>query len=132
MSISLEQAQAMVAHAIAKSEELGVQVSISVLDAGGNIVAFARMDGAALHTGPIATGKAYGTVFWGRPSAAIREWAETRAVVFDAIKNLGLHTVVPGPGGLPIPDGGAIGVAGAPSGDQDVEIAEVGLRSLTR
>ena len=132
MAFTYAQAQAMLAAAQAKAAELNLPVSISVLDAGGYEVAFARMDGAGLNTIETAHGKAYGVVLWNRPSAALREWAEARPVVFDAVKNLGLRTIVPGPGGLQIPGGGAIAVTGAPSGDDDVAIAQAGLAALGR
>lgn len=46
MNISLEQAEKMIAAAKAKAVELNTKMNISIVDAGANILAFARMDGA--------------------------------------------------------------------------------------
>ena len=46
MSVTLQEAQTMVAAAIAKAEELDIKINVAVCDAGGRLVAFARMDGA--------------------------------------------------------------------------------------
>ena len=44
---------------IARATSIGVPVNVAVADPGGNLVAFARMDGAALLSGSIAQDKAY-------------------------------------------------------------------------
>lgn len=46
MNVTLEQAQVAVQAAIDKSLEIGVKMSIAIVDSGTNLVAFARMDGA--------------------------------------------------------------------------------------
>src|SRR5215207_4800416 len=53
--LSLEQAQAVVAAAMAAAEEQGTKMDVAVVDAGGNLKAFARMDGAWLGSIDIAT-----------------------------------------------------------------------------
>jgi cob(I)alamin adenosyltransferase len=59
MSISLEQAEQIIEAAKAKANEIEVPMTIAVVDAGGNLVALARMDTALLASLDIATGKAY-------------------------------------------------------------------------
>src|SRR5439155_10243000 len=123
-------ARALVDSALAKARELGINVSIAVLDSGGNLVAFQRMDGAAPFTVDVAQGKAYGVIFMRRTSAEPREMANTRPQFFDAVKSLGRRTLIPSPGGIPLPKGGAIGISGAADPNQDVEVAEAAIASL--
>jgi hypothetical protein len=58
-SISFDLAQKMVAAAVAKATEIGVSENIVILDDGGNLKAFGRMDGAPLPTIEMAQNKAY-------------------------------------------------------------------------
>jgi len=46
MAITLDEANKMVAGAIAKAEELNIKINVAVVDAGGRLLAFNRMDGA--------------------------------------------------------------------------------------
>jgi uncharacterized protein GlcG (DUF336 family) len=126
MNVTSAQTQRLVAAAMTKAQEMRLAVSVAVLDSAGFLMGFARADGASPHTVGVAIGKAYGVIFMGRTSAEIRDLAESRAQFFGAIKDLGAHTLIPSPGGVAIL-GGAIGVSGAPSPDQDVEIAEVAI-----
>src|ERR1700752_3652028 len=58
-SISSELAQKMVDKAVAKATELGVRENVAILDDGGNLKAFSRMDGAPIPTIEMAQNKAY-------------------------------------------------------------------------
>jgi uncharacterized protein GlcG (DUF336 family) len=58
-SISLELAQKMVDEAVAKARELGVSENVAILDDGGNLKAFSRMDGAPVPAIEMAQNKAY-------------------------------------------------------------------------
>ena len=58
-SISSELAQKMVEEAVAKARELGITENVAILDDGGNLKAFSRMDGAPIPTIEIAQNKAY-------------------------------------------------------------------------
>ena len=69
--ISLDQAVAAVQAAIAKSNEMGVKMDIAVVDAGANLKAFARMDGAWLGSIDIAQIKARTSRFFDMPTGAI-------------------------------------------------------------
>src|SRR5579859_7518719 len=113
--------------ALAKAQALELKVSIAVLDSGGHLVGFQRMDGAPPFTVDVAQGKAYGVIFMRRTSAELRDMANARPQFFDAVKSLGRRTLIPSPGGLPLPGGGAIGVSGAADPNQDVEIAEAAI-----
>ncbi len=113
-----------------RADHLGLKLSIAVVDGGGYLLAFTRMDGAPPFTVEVSQGKAYGVIFLARPSAAIKEMADTRPQFFDAVKSLGMRTAIPSPGGLPLPGGGAIGVSGAADPLQDVDVAEYGIRAV--
>ena len=58
-SISSELAQKMLNAAVAKARELGVSENVAILDDGGNLKAFSRMDGAPIPTIEMAQNKAY-------------------------------------------------------------------------
>jgi uncharacterized protein GlcG (DUF336 family) len=58
-SISSELAQKMVNAAVAKAREIGVSENVAILDEGGNLKAFSRMDGAPIPTIEMAKNKAY-------------------------------------------------------------------------
>jgi uncharacterized protein GlcG (DUF336 family) len=62
-SISSELAQKMVDAAVAKAREIGVSENVAILDDGGNLKAFSRMDGAPFLTIEIAQNKAYTALF---------------------------------------------------------------------
>jgi uncharacterized protein GlcG (DUF336 family) len=127
MTLNSQQAAALVEAAVAEGGARGLKLSVAVVDAGGYLQAFQRMDGAPLFSIQVAQGKAYGVVFMQRPSAAIRDFAENRPHMFSAVKDLGLHTLIPSPGGVPLPGGGAIGVSGALDPADDVAVADAAL-----
>ena len=65
-----------------------------------------------------------------RTSAELRDMANNRPQFFDAVKSLGRRTLIPSPGGIPLPNGGAIGISGAADPNQDVEIAESAIAAV--
>ena len=114
--LSLEQAQAVVAAALAAADEQGTKMDIAVVDAGGNLKAFARMDGAWLGSIDIATTKARTARYFDLPTEALGELSQPGGPLYGIeVSNGGLITF---PGGLPLTaeDGtviGAIGVSGS-------------------
>ncbi len=62
-SISSELAQKMVDEAVAKARKIGVTENVAILDDGGNLKAFTRMDGAPILSIEIAQNKAYTALF---------------------------------------------------------------------
>src|SRR6266702_7295354 len=124
---TMASARRLIDAGVAKAQALGINASIAVLDRGGHLVAFQRMDGAPPFTVDVAQGKAYGVIFMRRTSAELREMANTRPQFFDAVKSLGRRTVIPSPGGVPLPGGGAIGISGAADPNQDVVVAEAAI-----
>ncbi len=130
--ISLNQAQAAVDAALAKSAEMGVKMDIAVVDAGANLKAFARMDGAWLGSIDIALKKARTARWFDMPTGAIGGLSQPGGALFNIEhSNGGLITF---PGGLPLTaaDGsviGAIGVSGS-SVEDDHAVAEAGVAAV--
>ena len=129
--ISLAQAQAAVSAAFEKSRELGVKMDIAVVDAGANLKAFARMDGAWLGSIDIALKKARTARFFDMNTGEIGKLSQPGGALFNIEhSNDGLITF---PGGVPIKDGtgaiiGAIGVSGS-TVENDHLVAEAGARA---
>jgi len=122
----LEQALEVLARARAAAEEIGVPMCIAVVDDGGHLVAFARMDGAKFLTVDMAIGKAWTAASAGVPGSVLGALVEQNpraAAVFSTATD---GRFLAGEGGLPLPGGGAIGVSGG-TGDQDEIVAKAGL-----
>src|SRR6266852_1831137 len=127
-SISSELAQKMVDKAVAKARELGVSENIAILDDGGNLKAFSRMDGAPIPTIEIAQNKAY-TALFGVSTQDFFNFIQSDPSLLAGIPTLA--RVAAWGGGFPIKvDGeliGAIGVSGAPMVQNDVDCARAAL-----
>ena len=80
-TISSELAQKMVNEAMAKARELRVTENVAILDDGGNLKAFGRMDGAPILCIEIAQNKAYTALFW-RLHAGLFQLYRGRPVAF--------------------------------------------------
>ena len=129
-TLTLEQAESWIRKACAKATQLGVKVSAVVVDAGGNPVAFARMDGAGILTPEIARAKAYTAVAFKSNSKDFAERMKDRPAAGLGLTQASGNRIVLLPGGVLARKGdeiiGAIGVSGA-SSDQD---HECGLEAL--
>jgi uncharacterized protein GlcG (DUF336 family) len=114
--ITLEQAQAAVAAAQAKAKELGLKMNIAVVDAGANLKAFARMDGAWLGSADISQKKAKTARYFDMPTGEIGKLSQPGGSLYNIEhSNGGLITF---PGGVPITNAqgeviGGIGVSGS-------------------
>ncbi|MBB2923752.1 heme-binding protein [Cellulomonas cellasea] len=113
--LTLEQAQAVVQAGLAESASRGLAMNVAVVDAGGNLQAFARMDGAWLGSIDIAIRKARTSRYFDMPTGALGELSQPGGPLFNIeVSNGGLITF---PGGLPLEvDGqviGAVGVSGS-------------------
>src|ERR1700726_4802187 len=75
MSLTLEEANRIVTGAVAKAKELNIKVSAAVVDAGGRLVAFQRMDNAIWGSAYGSQGKAVASAAFGRPSGVMQERA---------------------------------------------------------
>ena len=118
MGLTLEQARVVIAATRAFGREKGMKpLSVIVLDAGGQVLAFEREDGAPVGRFAIAQGKAYAAVMFGASSRAIGAMAETRPAFVAALGGLYDGKVVPAAGGVLLRDAsgaivGAVGVTG--------------------
>lgn len=131
MTIGWRQAEQAVSAAVRKAEQIGVGVSIAVTDPRGDLLAFARLDGARFFTVEIACGKARVAAFFGQPSGEMAE----------RIGEPGLQSIIEiyegrllfVRGGVPLQVGaehaGGIGVSGG-TADQDEEIAQAGAAGI--
>ena len=75
-SVTLDQAQAIIEAARAKADDIGVPMNIAVVDAGNNLTAFSRMDGAWLGSIDIAQSKAYTARAFDMPTRDLAEMAQ--------------------------------------------------------
>ncbi|MER5522613.1 GlcG/HbpS family heme-binding protein [Streptomyces sp. NPDC002763] len=130
--LTIEDAELLVATARRAAEDAGVAVSVTVLDAGGHLLAFRRDDRAVLISGETSTRKAYTALQLNAPTADL----------VDAVQPGGLFHTLPTAldrpllfiaGGIPVHrDGrlvGAIGVGGG-APDQDHGFATAAVRAL--
>ena len=126
-SISYELAQ-MVDAAVAKASKLGVAENIAILDDGGNLKAFSRMDGAPLPTIEMAQNKAY-TALLGVSTQDFFNFIKGDPSLLAGIPTL--SRIAAWGGGFPIKVNGevigAIGVSGAPAVQNDVDCARAAL-----
>jgi uncharacterized protein GlcG (DUF336 family) len=127
-SISYELAQKMADAAVAKAKELGVSENVAILDEGGNLKAFSRMDGTPIPTIEIAQNKAY-TALFGVSTQDFFNFIQGDPSLLAGIPTLA--RVAAWGGGFPIEVNGevvgAIGVSGAPMVENDVECAKAAL-----
>jgi uncharacterized protein GlcG (DUF336 family) len=127
--INLEQARKIIDAAAAKADEIGVPMNIAVVDAGNNLTAFVRQDGAWLGSIDIAQDKAYTARAFDMTSAELGAEAQPGKSLYGIEASNDGKLVVFG-GGIPLKDGeeiiGAIGVSGG-TVDQDEEVAEAGV-----
>jgi uncharacterized protein GlcG (DUF336 family) len=127
-SISFDLAQKMVAAAVAKATEIGVSENIVILDDGGNLKAFGRMDGAPLPTIEMAQNKAY-TALLGVSTQDFFNFIKSDPSLLAGVPTL--SRIAAWGGGFPITVNGevvgAIGVSGAPAVQNDVDCASAAL-----
>ncbi|MFF8403115.1 heme-binding protein [Streptomyces sp. NPDC015684] len=130
--LTIEDAELLVATARRAAEDAGVTVSVTVLDAGGHLLAFRRDDRAVLISGETSTRKAYTALQLNAPTADL----------VDAVQPGGLFHTLPTAldrpllfiaGGLPVHrDGRLIGAVGVGGGapDQDHGFATAAAQAL--
>src|ERR1700738_2558007 len=127
-SISSELAQKMVNAAVAKARELGVTENVAILDDGGNLKAFSRMDRVPIPSIEIAQNKAY-TALFGVSTEEFFNFIQGDPSLLAGIPTLA--RVAAWGGGFPIKVNGevvgAIGVSGAPTVQNDVDCARAAL-----
>ncbi len=132
MTLKLAEANRAVEAALAKASKLGVQISVSVCDAYGHLVAHQRMDGAFAEAPHGSIGKAICAAETGSPSGEASGKIVDRPLT--ALLHAGGAPFIQRRGGLPIlcegETAGGIGVSGAPANEQDEECARAGIEAL--
>ncbi len=125
--ISLDRAESLIAAAVAESKKRNWKMNVAVVDSGGNLVAFQRMDGAQLASIAIAEHKARAAAKFRRETKLLENAIQTYNYVAT------LDDVIASRGGIPLIEGGkligAIGCSGG-AGSQDEAVCKVGAASL--
>ena len=133
--LTLEGAQLVLAAAQARAVEIKVPMDIAVVDDGAHLLAFVRMDGAKLSSVEIAIRKAQGAAIRRLPTAPARTGDEVNVVLSLGLALATEGRQIPVRGGLPLLiDGICVGAIGVSNGtdDQDVDVAQAGVRALER
>ncbi|MCF8077770.1 MAG: heme-binding protein [Desulfobacterales bacterium] len=129
MNMTLDLAMELISEAKQKAGEIGVPMVIAVVDAGGNLVAQQRMDGALLVSIDISRNKAYTAVATKMPTHVLAGVSQSNQPLFG-IHNADSGRIVIFGGGFPLEDKGAIvggvGVSGG-SVEQDMQCAQAAL-----
>lgn len=131
-SISEDMAHVVMDSAHKKAAELGTKMNIAIVDAGGNLKTFTRMDGAWLGSIDIAIKKARTARFFDMPTGDVGKLSQPGGSLYNIEhSNEGLITF---PGGLPLRNSegeviGAIGVSGS-TVESDHTVARAGVAAL--
>lgn len=133
MPLSCEEALRLIAGAQGRAKEIGVRVSVAIVDEGGLLIALARMDGAPPLSAQIAEAKACGAALWHRDGGSLAQVAQERPAFFAAVDRMARVPIVPGLGSVLVRRNaavlGAVGASGAKP-EQDLDCVEAGLRAL--
>ena len=131
MSLSLEEANRIVAGAVAKAQQLNIKISAAVVDAGGRLVAFGRMDNAIWAGVYGSQGKAVASAAFGRASGEMQARADQPTPRGIAARSGG--EMIMGQGAVPILRNGVVigacGVGGGTS-QEDEDCARAGIERL--
>ena len=132
-SISAAAARAVIDRAVVEADNLGIKITVAVLDESGVLKGFHRMDGAALVTVPSSQDKAYTAVGMGLPSKRWYGMIKDDPALLHGVPAVMDRLVIFG-GGVPIKiEGqlvGGVGVGGG-SHHQDHDIAEAAAKAAT-
>jgi glc operon protein GlcG len=127
-ALTYEGAQKLIDAAIAKAIEIEVPECISVVDSGGHLLAFARMDGAFYMSFDTSLMKAKTAACYGEPTGNIAAGVDIKLAVATQGQRINL------PGGVPlIVDGrviGAIGI-GSGTGEEDRQVAMAAIKVIS-
>lgn len=125
--LTAQGAKVLLQAAIAKAEAMGVPQCVAIVDRGGNLIVFERMEGAKLHSQFPAIQKAYTAV----SAKASTGHLPTELAVGIALATGNRFATIAG--GLPIEiDGEVVGGIGVGSGtdEEDIEVAEAAIEDL--
>lgn len=128
MTITLDDANRVIAGAIAKAREINIRISVAVCDTGGRLVAFQRMDNAIWASAYGSQGKAIASAAFGRPSGDLTARADHPTPRGIAAASGG--EMIMGQGAVPIlRDGVILGACGVGGGtaQEDEDCARAGV-----
>ena len=131
--LTMDKAQSIIEAAVEKAKKLGQPMNIAIVDAGTNLMAFARMDGAWLGSIDIAINKAFTAKAFNISTLELGSNSQPGQQLFGI--NASNHgRVMIFAGGVPIKVNGqivgAVGVSGG-SGEQDQAVAEAAAASCS-
>src|SRR2546425_7989095 len=130
LAIALDNAKKAAAPALAEARKNNWTMAAAIVDTGGNLVYFEKMDGTQTGSVAVAIDKARSAALFKRPTKAFQD---TLAAGGEGLRVLGLQGAVPVEGGMPLMmDGkvvGAIGVSGGTS-PQDGQCAKAGADAV--
>ena len=128
MSLNLEQAKRIVEAGVQEAVKMQIRVSVAVVDGHGDLIAFAKMDGARTLTVNVAQGKALASSMFGVPSGELA--ARASSPIYQAMMVQSGGRIAFGQGAVPILDGttvlGACGVSGG-TGEEDEVVAKIAI-----
>ena len=125
LSITLERAEAVIHAAVAEARIRNWKMNVAVVDSGGNLVAFERMDGAMLASIQIAQHKAQAAATFRRPTKVFEDGIQLMHLNYL----LAFDGIIASRGGIPLIDKGVIiGAIGSSGGtdSQDEIVSEAG------
>jgi glc operon protein GlcG len=129
-SITMDNVMRVVAPARAEAQKSHLHMAIAIVDVGGELIYFEKMDGTQTGSVQVAIDKARSAVLFRRPT---KFFEDALAAGGDGLRFLGLRGAVPVDGGFPLVLGGkivgAIGMSGGTS-TQDGQCALVGASVL--
>jgi len=122
----------MLQAAEAAAAKIGIAYNIAVVDAGGNLIAFVRQDGALIGSIDLAIGKAKTARLFDKTTSELAHLAQPNAPLFGIGQSNDGKVVIFG-GGLPVRVAGSIvGAVGTSAGsvEQDVAVAQAALAAV--
>ncbi|MFZ0333269.1 MAG: heme-binding protein [Candidatus Acidiferrales bacterium] len=129
--ISLDRAQAVIQAAVAEAKKRNWKMNVAVVDSGGNLVAFQRMDGAMLASIQIAEHKARAAATFRRPTKVFEDGINLMKLNYL----LAFDGVIASRGGIPLIDQGVIiGAIGSSGGtdSQDEIVSQAGAAVINQ
>jgi uncharacterized protein GlcG (DUF336 family) len=130
LSINLETAKKATAAAVAEAQKNNWKMAVAIVDPGGHLVYFEKMDGTQTGSVALAIEKANTAALFRRPTKVFQDGVTAGG---EGIRLLRLTGAIPIDGGVPIiADGkliGAIGISGG-AGEQDGQVAKAGAGSV--
>ena len=133
--LTLEGGRLILAAAAVKAREISVPMNIAVVDDGGHLLVFERMDGAKLSSIEVAITKARAAALRRSPTGPASASGEANAVLSLGLSLATGLKLTPIRGGLPLmADGQCVGAIGVSAGseDEDVQVAQAGVDALAQ